>query len=39
MSDLGKHKRSGVAVPVPKPAPAPRPEPAAPKDLAEQEVG
>ena len=41
MSDLGEHKRSGVAVPVPKPAPAPQPEPAAPKDSGEarQEVG
>ena len=40
MSDLGEHKRSGVAVPVPKPAPVPRPEPAAPekKETAEQEV-
>ena len=25
MSDLGDHKRSGVAVPVPKPAPSPAP--------------
>ena len=41
MSDLGEHKRSGVAVPVPEPAPAPRPEPATPQDcdLAVQEVG
>lgn len=27
-SDLGKHKRSGVAVPAPRPAPAPAPRPA-----------
>ena len=41
MSDLGEHKRSGVAVPLPEPAPAPRPEPATPRDshLAVQEVG
>ena len=40
MSDLGEHKRSGVAVPVPTPAPAPVSEPAEPreKDMAEREV-
>jgi hypothetical protein len=27
LSDLGKHKRSGVAVPAPRPAPAPTPSP------------
>jgi hypothetical protein len=27
MSDLGDHKRSGVAVPAPAPSPAPRPAP------------
>lgn len=37
MSDLGDHKRSGVAVPVPKPAPAPLPDPAAPLPQRGQE--
>jgi hypothetical protein len=27
MSDLGDHKRSGVAIPAPAPTPAPRPAP------------
>ena len=27
MSDLGKHKRSGIAVPAPAPRPAPTPPP------------
>jgi hypothetical protein len=27
MSDLGDHKRSGIAVPAPAPNPAPRPAP------------
>ena len=40
MSDLGDHKRSGIAVPVPRPAP--RPQPAEPKQkaaMADREVG
>ena len=33
MTDLGDHKRSGIAVPVPtpRPAPAPKPTPATPE--------